>query len=359
MCLRRLPPEILVLIFTHLGSAFFCQDARRLVVAKWWYHLAWPVLLHDLDLSAESLRDFILAARKPGVASRIRHHVRTVRLRLGGFEGWRWRQVVESGSTYPIEIDLEVVNTWTSELNGCLAALAGLLQQSTRLRSLKLEARLEKVDPVLGTGARDYLMAVPQLKLASINYLTSLDMDLVGTHLIGQIEDNSLHLCGSISAMLPNLRRLRCRMRTICPRLLEAPGDDDTPLHLEHVVVNLNLPYTTSGRNEILVYPARCEWRPGTGLTIIKTDVEAQARELVQRMANPRCVRVVSHVRPAYRPVSFDAVTGRRMLLAEDAPWDADGEEVEEMGTHNYLFDSDSESDSETGSDTSSEDSLP
>jgi hypothetical protein len=44
---------------------------------------------------------------------------------------------------------------------------------------------------------------------------------------------------------------------------------------------------------------------------------------------------------------SFDAITGRHMLLASAAPWDADGEEVEEMeegATAEHLFDSDSSS---------------
>jgi hypothetical protein len=82
----------------------------------------------------------------------------------------------------------------------------------------------------------------------------------------------------------------------------------------------------------------------GDSFPQLKADMESHVRELVLKMKNPRIVRIVSHTFPGLDMHSFDALTGRQMLLAPAAPWDADGEEVEERATEEDLFDSDSSS---------------
>lgn len=61
-------------------------------------------------------------------------------------------------------------------------------------------------------------------------------------------------------------------------------------------------------------------------------------------MKNPRIARIVSHTFPGLKMHSFDAITGRRILLSSAAPWDADGDEIKERIVVQDLFDSDSSS---------------
>ncbi|KAM4057361.1 hypothetical protein HRG_004176 [Hirsutella rhossiliensis] len=107
MSLNRLPAEILLYIFRLLGSAFFRQDLHRLLISKWWYQLAWLVFLQDLDFSAESLQNFIIASKREGMIGSIENHVVTVSLGLDGFEDWHSAQ----NGAEPSEIDFHVVDT--------------------------------------------------------------------------------------------------------------------------------------------------------------------------------------------------------------------------------------------------------
>lgn len=61
-------------------------------------------------------------------------------------------------------------------------------------------------------------------------------------------------------------------------------------------------------------------------------------------MKNPRIARIVSHTFTGLEMHSFDAITGRRMLLSSATPWDADGDEIEERVVVEDLLDSDSSS---------------
>ncbi|QPG99739.1 hypothetical protein C2857_002447 [Epichloe festucae Fl1] len=144
MPLHRLPPEILLYTLRLLGSASFRQDARRLIVSKRSFQHARPVLLQDLDFSAQSLRRFVLADTEEGMICSKRNHVMTVSLGLDGLEKWHLTQS-KQGDTESSRFNIRVIESWTVELNECMDALARMLQKCTGLRLLKLEAR---------TGAR-------------------------------------------------------------------------------------------------------------------------------------------------------------------------------------------------------------
>lgn len=241
MSLHRLPPEILLSILRLLGSAFFHQDVRRLLVSKRWYQIAWPVFLKDLEFHTESLERFILASKRAGMVRSVQEYVMKATLTLDGFENWHSACSTLS-ATKSSEIDFEVFNMWTSELNGYIAALAGILQQCTRLQHLRLEARPERHDPRLCLQRRDYLMALPLASLVSISHLTCLEIDTAGTY---SIDSNTtrVHLCSNISTMLPTLRRLRCRMSSICPTIFDVHGSC-LLLDLEEIIINLSLSET-------------------------------------------------------------------------------------------------------------------
>ncbi|KAI5859872.1 hypothetical protein GGS23DRAFT_265006 [Durotheca rogersii] len=339
MPLHQLPPEVLLHVLRLLGSVFFRQDTRRLLVSKWWYQLAWPVLLHDLAFSAASLRRFILTFEREDVMSSMQNHPITTSLCLDGFQGW---DALWSDNSKPARTNFEAVDAWTSELNGHLTSLVVILQRCAKLRSLTLKARPEHHDPRMDLQRRDYLMALPLAGLASISHLTCLEVDTAGTGLVNQSNAPGIHICREIRSMLPTLRRLRCRMTSICPDVLDAP-EKRPLLDLEDVVVNLSLS-EMSDSDTSYRYPSRCGHTYGGGFPQLKADMEAKAKDLAGRMRNPRIIRVVSHTLPGLKMHSFDALTGRRMLLPSATPWDADGEELEETVVGEEDFDSDSSS---------------
>ncbi|POR36098.1 Uncharacterized protein TPAR_03716 [Tolypocladium paradoxum] len=349
MSLHRLPPEILLHILRLLGSSFFRQDVRRLLVCRWWCRLARPVLLQDLDLTATSLEAMVNASGRRGMVDSIKNHVKTVSIGFDGFEDWPSAQ---TGSEHA-EIDFRVVTMWTYHLNVSLDSLGRTLRQCTKLQSLRLEARPELHDPQLGLQERDYLLGRGLVSLLSLSHLTCLEFDTAGTSLVDAT--TYLHLCHEIHSRLPTLRRLRCRMRRLCPHLLDPPPVSAPTLGLEDLIVNLSLSETSSSDTSYR-YPICCRLGPVSlrkGFPRLQADMELKARELVRVMKNPRIVRVVSHTFPSLEMRSFDALTGRRMRLPPAAAWDADGEEVEEESVQDQtgIFDSDDSS-------TTSEESL-
>ncbi|GAB0132219.1 hypothetical protein EsDP_00000661 [Epichloe bromicola] len=323
MPLHRLPPEILLYILRLLGSAFFRQDARRLTVSKRWFQHARPVLLQDLDFSAQSLGRFVLACTEEGMTL---FHAKS-------------RQ---DGDTESSRFDIRVIESWTAELNECMAALASMLQKCTGLRLLKLEARPELHDSLVGMQRRDYLLASPLASLLSISCLTCLEIDTAGTNLIGQIHTPRTHICVIIREKLPNLRRLRYRSSSICPSILDA-SENKSLLTLEDVLINLSLSEMSSPDTSHR-YPSRCGYTPGASFPRLREDMESRATELVRMIRTPRIVRILSPTFPALSMHSFDALKGRRMHLPSAAPWDADGEEVKEMAVVQDPFDPDSSS---------------
>ncbi|KAG6012061.1 hypothetical protein E4U43_007958 [Claviceps pusilla] len=339
--LLRLPPEIMFNILRLLGSAFFHQDIRRLLISKWWYAFAWSVFCQDLKLHAGSLERFVLASKRANLLHSIRKYVQTVDLGLNGFEDWH-STLSTSNATESTDVDLEVVHVWTSKLNGYMADLAGILQQCTKLRLLKIEARPERHPLHLRLQRRDYLTASPLASLVSISQLTCLEIDTAGTHLMDDNDGPKLHLCSKIRTLLPTLRRLRYRMSSVCPTLLDVSAGG-MPLALEEVIINLSLS-DNRGSDTSYRYPSRCEALPEDNFPRLKADMESCARELVLQMNNLRIFRILSHTFPGMDLHSFDVLAERQMILAPTASWDADGEELEERVSEKDLFDSDSSS---------------
>jgi hypothetical protein len=116
-------------------------------------------------------------------------------------------------------------------------------------------------------------------------------------------------------------------MRKICPRILKPPGEG-TISSLEEVIINLNL--GDLSQHALPQHSYRCGiFVPGLSSTW-KADMELGAKELVNRMATPRAVKVLSRSVPGPQMECFDAIAQRRMMLAPGAAWEVDGEVVEE-----------------------------
>lgn len=63
---------------------------------------------------------------------------------------------------------------------------------------------------------------------------------------------------------------------------------------------------------------------------MLQEDIEAQANALVTQMLAPSVVRILTHTYPKLEMQSLDVLTGKRMLLADDSAWDANGEVIED-----------------------------
>jgi hypothetical protein len=230
-----------------------------------------------------------------------------------------------------VVLDLAVVEQWTARLNSSIFCLGAILRPCAQLRHYKLEARPEHHEPGHGLVPRAYLAAPALISLLSVGHLTTLHIDMGGTYFTRLPRpSDGIHLCSTVNTLLPTLRRIRCRMCSICDDLLEPPAGDKR-LCLEEVIINLSLSelsdFYTSYR-----YPTGC-W-PVSGETAsfqqLRSSVERQVRTPATRLENPKMVRVLSHTFPALQVYAYDALADQRILLASDAPWNADGEVAEE-----------------------------
>ncbi|KAI3337193.1 hypothetical protein HD806DRAFT_528767 [Xylariaceae sp. AK1471] len=137
--------------------------------------------------------------------------------------------------------------------------MASMLQQCPGPQYLKPKAGAEC--PELGLLRLGYLMVKPLANLLSVCHLTSVESDTAGSYPLSQVGDPSIHLRCAVNSLLQSLRRLHCRMDSICESLLELPTHD-MPLNLEEVIVNSSL----SELSDTIMsyhYPNRCQSIPG------------------------------------------------------------------------------------------------
>lgn len=152
--------------------------------------------------------------------------------------------------------DTDAINRWIAHLTSSLAELAATPLRCPGLRCQKLKARLERFE-MSGHQRHGFMMVTPLTDLLSIRHLYSLDFDTAGSYPLSWACDSDIHFCRSINALLPSLRRLRCRMDRICECLLEPPPDE-TALKLEEVIINFS-PIEWSARITSIRYPYYCQ----------------------------------------------------------------------------------------------------
>lgn len=351
MQLLQLPSELLNSIFGYVGPEYFRQDISRLAVSTRWYAFARPVLVRHLDLTATSLN--LLLGNVESLKLSL-PHITTIKLSFQDYE------LVPPGPGLFTPLDPEVseaLDEWIAQLNSNVAKLGPVLQLCRGLRSLAVA-----VGP--GTHGRHwppdgYLDQRPLaglLALQHLPHLTCLDFRVAGCPSTSAAADARVHFCSSINALLPTLRRLRCQIQHVCERLLDPPASPDTPLRLEEVIINLSLSglsdMVTSYRHALDCRAARGE-PGGLSLSELQELVETQAVTLSGQLRSPRMVRVITHRPPSLRLCTFDALTGKRMVLDEGAEWDASGEVVDEHSDGEWedgedLFDSDASATAET-----------
>ncbi|KAL7760679.1 hypothetical protein ACKLNR_010769 [Fusarium oxysporum f. sp. zingiberi] len=329
MSLLRLPPEILRQILDQLDSSFFHEDLGRLTICKKWFDFALPACFKCITLSQEALRNLVISATtKP---SPLESSLETLNIDLRGYHDGispPYPQECAQEPTAPNKASRgNLVKTWTKALNDDLSHLAIIAQKSHRLRVFRISAWSSPLTDSF-PSLEEYLSLSTMRALISVENLSVLVLDLSGTSLnsLGQQGDER-HICPSIAALLPTLRTLHLRMRSICPDVLKTQ-DLDSTLHVSTVVINLSLlidqPSITSGAHS---QPCGSQ---GTGLIQLRVDMRKQAEALVTRMASPKTMRILTHTLPQFETRSLDVLTGKIMKLEDDEAWDEDGKTIQE-----------------------------
>lgn len=326
MSLLKLPPETLIQIFNHIGSSFFRSDLSRLTVCKQWTEFARTACFRDFHVTQKTLGRLLSSPHVETSLRLVKDSTETLDLNLKGFEDWDSINV----SSWNDSHGRAVRAAWTTELDRDLVSLATIVKNSRKLRILRIQATSELHPLLRFLERRDYLFLSTTRAFLSPSNLTSLELDLCGTRLVShqsKEQDEGIHVCTSIAALLNTLQRLRLRMRSICADVLKPP----TALHRSafergaHQPQSIQrAPVTTSAAH------ATCCGSSAGGFLQLKADMEKQAQVLVAQMAAPKIVRILTHELPSFETRAFDVLTDRTMSLGEGAEWDDDGEAIEE-----------------------------
>ncbi|KAI0549194.1 hypothetical protein F4679DRAFT_276387 [Xylaria curta] len=333
MPLLQLPPETLAQIFDYVGSSFFREDLSRLTVCKQWLEFALPTCLKCITLSQETLRSLVTSGtmKRP---SPLKRSLETLELELRGYDHSHnstfntqpnaSKSNILNATASDASFEDTPVRTWIDVLNDDLVQLAVIVQQSHRLRILRIQAR-SSPSPEALDNSNDYLSLPTIQGLLSVDNLSVLVLDLPVDFLNSpEAQEKGVHICPAIGALLRTLHTLHLRMRSICPDVLK-PHDLDNIPHLSVVIVNLSLitnePGTTSA-----AHSKRCG-SPAGPLQLI-ADIQEQAQALAAQMVSPKIVRVLTHSLPQFETRSFDILTGKTMVLDDDMAWDEDGRTV-------------------------------
>lgn len=335
MSLFELPPEIIVYIFEYVGSSYFRSDLSRITVCRLWSRYAHTACFQDLSLTRQTLRNLDSSPDKGAILTLVKDSLKTLSLFLEGYQGWNLFPVASYEHKRVLwrywrgPHGMEERQIWTRELDLNLLFLITIMKDSRKLRSLCIKTISELHPHVPMLGRRDYLYLSTVRACISTCGLSHLELDLVGTNLLPKEHDEEDHICPSIAKLLPTLRRLRLRMRSICADVLKSP-QGSTDLRLNLVLINLSLtnesPLVAAAGHAI-----GCNSSPVQFLRL-QFDIEKEAQVLVTQMAAPKMVRILSHARTIHTGLqALDVLSGETIKLDEKAEWDDPGEVVEEI----------------------------
>lgn len=369
MQLLHLPPEILVTILNFVGPDHFRKHAGCLAISKAWYRFARPVLLSRIHLSTSTLRSGLLRALgDPGTLAATQRHTTAVTLCLdppspdGSSDEQHVGYVLDPG-------------TGLTQVGTDLVELGSVLCGFTRLRSLRIHPGQDEIRLEL------HILAglVSQLRR-----LTSLDIDLANVEYMET--EIPAHMCTSISALLPSLVSLRCRLpylvRTFprsaamgrltrdnqCEQILGPPPENGQPV--PHSTGRSNEGPSQLPLKELIVNTSISEWSPRvTGYSFTqhcdriyerlypidgpsRSRLQSRMSSLTSQCPNLTLVRLISHQMPSLDWCALDALSGNKLWMPPGSSWDADGEVIDEADeqdggdSENDLFNSGSESSS-------------
>lgn len=284
--LFSLPPELLLIIFSFVGFRNFRRDIRRLTVSKKWYAYARPMLLSNLRLHSDYLQPMLCAMRECVTLAAAQQMTKHIELTL------------QAGSSF--------YESRADYLHPCtvldLEELASALEDFAGLRTMVIRPM----------GALSKISSHTLPRFTVLRQLTSLVMDVPNM----VFQSRPPHLCAAISELIPNLKRLRCRLPRICNDLLKSPPGD-----LEELIINIC--HKRLGH----ALPHHCSGHSFRTFDEYQTSLETRLVQFAASMRDPKIVRLI-HTTPCdtyEKMYAFDAIENRRLLLGKSTAWDADG----------------------------------
>jgi hypothetical protein len=338
MPLLQLPPEILREIFDLVGAPFFRQDISRLTISKSWYQFARLTYFKNIQLNQDNLLRFI-SISSPQKTSLLKTnlHILKILITIHEFQASPGSGIAARNEGSPSTGSYGHDRTEVAEnyLYDGLARLAAITQRAQSLHHLQINVWTPTSNDVVG-NPKVYVQPSMIQSLLQVQSLATLVLDI--PYNLSKNNTKPIHLCAVISDLLPQLRRLRLRMYSICPDVLKLRNPDCT-LHLSELIINLSLKIDLPGITSAS-HSKRCQ-SPGGGLLQLRTDLQHQAEELAGRMASPKLMRVLSQPLPGFRTQSFDILTGKTTNLDEGMDWNEDGSTLEESESESDFSDED------------------
>lgn len=229
----HLPSEIWLMVLECLPPSFFQQDIGRLAVSKRWYSLAFPAFYPRIEFTPRVISR-VVHRKSPAMdqsRAMLCKTLRCVDIVLDGLP----EQPPSLPDENEYDTDLVCFNTPAN-----LVRFSTMLLEFCELKTVRFAARWPNrawpADPL----QLDYLsIRSLQPYLSMLTHVTSLDLDLCGTDIIGENDgaaatgddDDSddadaeasspIHFCDFIRPLFSRLTTLRLRMRTICALALQ------------------------------------------------------------------------------------------------------------------------------------------
>jgi hypothetical protein len=372
--MATLPPEILLYIFEFLGFPWFAEDIDRLLISKQWYLLARRAFFRDIVLQQSGLHGF-LDKIKTGCRDRLKRihdeeGINNKTSRKSKITPWIREFPTLLGDLHRYTRTLEVhVNGWSEDISPPLAfkwqdripenalpneflrkrrrlnkelvlLLKILRRMLPRLTTLRLDVEGEHHGSLVG---RPYMLPQTLMSLRHLNHLQELELDITGRWTIQTFGHDfdagegrvSSHLCEAIAPLLLTLKRLKLRVPTLCPLLLDPFRDpasltenadtsycmDSTPIQLEDLIINVanglwwddghhcngSISYHCNPRLNFLVPAAE-----------LYEDIITATKSLMNRSRNPKRVWLIGVILNPFGDLFYHDVLKDRNVLLEN-----------------------------------------
>ncbi|OJJ56947.1 hypothetical protein ASPSYDRAFT_133947 [Aspergillus sydowii CBS 593.65] len=301
MPLEALPVEILCVILRLVGSnELQKQGARCLLVCKWWYTIAEPILYEDLVLSANHFLQMPDAATKKLV--KYARHIQIY---------------TDSRLDWPRDSPEHLLGERFKVMLSPGPAASASAPAPTQLKSFTLRTHTPYDGARLLNPRYRCLPKWPPAGLVDSLAVSNIE------HLVFDTRDSrfmgGMHVCPCLARKIPLLRSLRLRMRRICPRVLDMlrTGTGTSTSRIESIIINISLvePGHTYGR-----FSRHCTKVMSTyGLF---NEMIRVASETVKQTPSIRQMRILRHKNPTTSVLAHDCVTGHKVVLLGDGQWD-------------------------------------
>jgi hypothetical protein len=284
--ISNLPTELLTMILEQVPVSFFQGDVGRLTISKRWHGIAQPLFLPRVEFTPRIMDRMANTgtAVLSGLLAPFRNSVRCANI------------VLEGGDPELLRLD-----TSTNLLH-----LSRILDEHTHITALRLVARWDSHEwPADLRPEEGYLYLHGMIMILDLEHLTSLDLDLCGTHVKCPCED-PVHFCGIVRRLLSQVQTLRLRMRSICHEALWPL--EGRPVTLRELTVNLYLG-NVSDHNPKLNSSRRCVYQSPARWGNPMNELRARMRALVRQMPGPKRVEI-KHLALSGEMHVWDALTG-------------------------------------------------